>query len=766
MAVKPPVLDTPKFKRRSKVSKTSVNLTRVETAIVPDDPDAPTREGNVSDFLAQAMQRFNQADQSEFYNRTQGMLDVLMVEGDGQWDDDIRGRRTRKKRPVVTVNRIQPFIQHVTNEQRMSRPAIQIDPVGGGADPESAKIRQGLIRHIEVVSNAETVYDTAFEHMIEKGWSYFRIVTEYESPTSFNQVIKIEGFSNDFCIYDDPNAEDPTRKDRKWCFIVYDMPRGEYLTQYKGSKACGLTNFSSIGDEAAGWMTSDSIRVGEYYYMEDEYGTLVRTVGGDGVWQDEIEERAGLWYKKSELAKMDEGQMDPEQVQPIPVEADESGKLITRRSSRPKPKWCKINAVEILDGDMGDDYAKNTKGRDIPGKYIPMVMVSGRERVIKGQRRLAGMVRIARDVQRIYNYMASGFVEKVALAPKSPFIAAIGQIEEFKKIWDTLNEENWPYLPYKPRDIAGQAVPPPQRQDTAADVSAYIEGLREFDNIMKQLFNIYDPSLGTAKSDQSGRAIAGLQARSDSANMNWMDNMRRAQVFAGEIMLEMFPVVYDAPRTLTIIRPDSKREEVLANQEFTGTDGKVKNHDMAVGRYSCTVSVGSYASKRQQAVQSLTDIAKAVPQLALPLMTLILNQSDFPQSEEAMEIVQKMLPPQLQKVGSPEQLQSQLQQMGQQSQMLTMALQRATETIKNKLIDNASKEMIAAMNAQAMLAAASIKAGNAQGLQEASLEFDRLSQLFDQNHERLLAEQAQAHELLLHTTPPAAPPAQPGAAAQ
>src|SRR5262249_2733492 len=158
------------------------------------------------------------------------------------------GKRWRKKRPCLTLNRFIPMIAHVANEQRMSRPAIQVDPVGGGADPESAEIRQGLVRHIEVDSKAETIYDTAFERMIEKGWSYFRVVTDWESPESFHQVIKIEGFTNDFSVYDDPTSEDPTGCDRKWCFIVYDMPRGEYMTQYPKSQAASLTQFSGVGD--------------------------------------------------------------------------------------------------------------------------------------------------------------------------------------------------------------------------------------------------------------------------------------------------------------------------------------------------------------------------------------------------------------------------------------------------------------------------------------------------------------------------------------
>src|SRR5262249_18009367 len=158
--------------------------------------------------------------------------------------------------------------------------------------PESAEIRQGLMRHIEVTSNAETVYDTAFERMIEKGWSWFRVVTEWESPTSFHQVIKIEGFTNDFCVYADPSAEDPTRKDMKWAFIVYDMPRGEYAAQYPKSRAAGLTMFEGPGDTATGgvWLTTDSVRIAEYYYIEEIPMNTVRLIGGAGIWEDEIEQ--------------------------------------------------------------------------------------------------------------------------------------------------------------------------------------------------------------------------------------------------------------------------------------------------------------------------------------------------------------------------------------------------------------------------------------------------------------------------------------------
>lgn len=762
-----PELAEPQFKRQAKVSKTEANLTRTDIDVVADDPTAPTREGNVREFLDQALQRFNLAVDGETYNRLEGLIDTLMVDGDGQWDDDIKGRRQRKKRPCLTINRFKPMIAHVANEQRMSRPAIQIDPVGGGADPDSAQIRQGLIRHIEVTSSAETVYDNAFERMIEKGWSWFRVVTDWESPLSHNQVIKIEGFTNDFCVYADPTAEDPTRKDMKWAFIVYDMPRGEYMAQYKGSKAAGMTNFQSIGDNASNWMSSDSVRVVEYYYIEELPGVSVRLIGGDGIWQDEIEERDGLWYKTAELEQMDAGKIPPEQVLPVPVDLDENKELITRNSFKPIPKWAKINAVEILDGDKGDDFAKNTAGREIAGKYIPLIMVSGRERMIKGQRRLEGMVRANRDAQRIYNYLASGFVEMVALAPKAPFIAAWGQIEDFKKIWDSLSEENWPYLPYKPKTQDQQLLPPPQRQDNriAESAAGYLQGLAQFDNMLKQGFNIYDPSLGAAKSDQSGRAIAGLQARSDSANMNWMDNMRRALIYCGEVVLEMIPVIYDAKRTITIDR-SNKKEQVVINREFKDQNGVIKvANDMASGKYAVTVSLGQYASKRQQAVQSLTEIAKEVPQVALALLPLILLQLDSPMASEAAEIIKRMQPPNLQEPGSPEEMKGQLDRLTQQHALLVKALDRANQIIEMKQIESSDKRYVADRQAEAQIAVIGAKLNSTEGMKALELEWQRITDEIDRHHEKVMALHDNAHEVGLEAIKAANQPEPAGATA-
>ena len=58
-------------------------------------------------------------------------------------------------------------------------------------------------------------------------------------------------------------------------------------------------------------------------------------------------------------------------------------------------------------------------------------------------------------------------------------VAAAGQIEKYKNIWDTANDEAWPYLPYDPKSVEGQLVGAPQRQSFEPPVQAMIQAIRQ-----------------------------------------------------------------------------------------------------------------------------------------------------------------------------------------------------------------------------------------------------------------------------------------------
>ena len=84
------------------------------------------------------------------------------------------------------------------------RDSGKVIPADDNADPEVAEIYNGMVRHIEYISDADVAYDTACENQVSYGEGYIRILTEYCDDDTFDQDIKIARIRNSFSVYMDP----------------------------------------------------------------------------------------------------------------------------------------------------------------------------------------------------------------------------------------------------------------------------------------------------------------------------------------------------------------------------------------------------------------------------------------------------------------------------------------------------------------------------------------------------------------------------------
>jgi hypothetical protein len=178
-----------------------------------------------------------------------------------QWPETVKQQRDIDQRPCLVVNRLPQFLRQVTNEQRQNRPSIQVNPVDDGGDVDTAEVLQGLLRHIELDSNASAAYDTAFESAATMGWGYFRIRTDYVDAMSFDQKILFERIRNPFAVYFDPAVQQPDYSDARYCFIRTFLPHDEYKRRFPDSELCDASEFSSVGDRLPDWV-SDRRRSG------------------------------------------------------------------------------------------------------------------------------------------------------------------------------------------------------------------------------------------------------------------------------------------------------------------------------------------------------------------------------------------------------------------------------------------------------------------------------------------------------------------------
>ena len=151
-----------------------------------------------------------------------------------------------------------------------------------------------------------------------------------------------------------------------------------------------------------------------------------------------------------------------------------------------------------------------------------------------GKKYLAGMVRDAKDPQRMYNYWASAATEAIALAPRAPFIGAKGQFENLEEKWKQANNRNMAYLEYNPIALGGQPIGPPERSTAEPPIQAMVLMLKQADADLKNSIGIFDASLGQKGPEQSGLAIERRQQQGDLSTLNYADNLARAMRLSGE----------------------------------------------------------------------------------------------------------------------------------------------------------------------------------------------------------------------------------------
>ena len=584
-----------------------------ETPNYATPQDAGKRATTDAEILAQGRERMRLMI-DEYSQLRQKQRDDLLFSMLDQWPADVRNARENDPngaRPCLTIDQINQYIVQVVNDMRQNRPSIKMRPVDDKADVKTAEVFQGLARQIEDRSSAQVPYITAGESAVRIGEGYFRLVTEYESETSFNQVLRVKRVPDPLCCFLGPHIM-PDGSDAPYGFIFEDIPTDQFRRDYPNKKYDAV-GFNEIEERYRGdWMQNQRIRVAEYFYFDHERKTL-------------------CFYPDGTVAVKGEYQGKAEPVQ--------ERETIIRTT-----KWVKMTGAEVLDK------------RDWPGKFIPIIKVTGKEGWVDGKRVTWGLVRPAKDSLRMYNFWASAITEKIALSPKAPFVGAVGQFEGNEEQWKNANRVNYAYLEYKPTTVEGMQVPPPQRQMPAPIEAAMVQQLAVIREDVQASLGMFRASLGKEQPNQSGKAILALTRESDTGTYHFQDNLSLAIMYLGRQIVDIAPKIYDTKRVLQILGEDGNvmaaeidPEQAEAVREIDMGEGKVKRiYNLGVGEYDVTVTVGpSFNTKRMEAATLFTDLANSAkdPASAAIVRYLAIKNSDFNGADVAAKMLEKTLPP-------------------------------------------------------------------------------------------------------------------------
>jgi len=402
------------------------------------------------------------------------------------------------------------------------------------------------------------------------------------------------------------------------------------------------------GDTQSEWITKEDIRVAEYWYTVREPATLYQLSDGSTRFAEGKDffdriERAGLFVVNE------------------------------RKSIKRTIKWKKLTATAVLEE------------RDWPGYYIPIVPVYGRHVVIGDKRKKFGMVRHAKDAQRMYNFWVTSLTESVALAPKAKWVMVEGQDEGHELDWAAANIKSMATLRYKQTDIDGNPAPPPQRLQPEPPPAGVMAAAQEINSDMATIIGIYDPSQ-QLPGNMSGKALNGQQMQVDLTNFDLYDNLTKSIAYTGKIILDLIPKIYDTERIMRIIGDDGKPDLLTINER--DAVGRVKN-DVTVGQYDVVMETGpGYNSKRQEAVEAMMPLLQGNEQLFNAAADLVFRNMDFPGADTIADRLAAMnpmaqidehsdIPPEVQiKLKAA---QGQVQQLTQQMQAMQLAMKQRAD---------------------------------------------------------------------------------------
>jgi hypothetical protein len=595
-------------------------------------------------FLRTAQDRLDAAIRADRHNREVAIEDLKFLNGD-QWDETEKTRRKLKNRPAMTVNLLKKYKKQLVGEQRQNRPRVKIRPVDGKADPKIARIREGLISNINYLSGFDNIIDQAYGQVVSCGYGAWRILTRYTDENPFIQEIYKESINNPFLVYWDPGAKAYDKSDAMWCFVLCKYERKEFEEEYPNAEVPGGDQFDKgQGLSNEHWYDKDTVTVAEYYLKEPIEKKYALLSNGEVMEEGEAKKKIAEVMKPI-LEKV------PDALPVLKIEK-------TKVQSEYKVKQYVITFKEIIET------------HDWAGKFIPIVSVFGEQLNIEGKNHIQGLIKDAKDSQRLYNYWHTSAAERIALAPKSPYIGSAKMFEGYEQDWLKSNTDNMPFL--KVRHDPNFKGMLPQKQPPVSADTGLLQAIAEAKQNVKDTIGMFNSDVGDAGPERSGAAIAMRQKPGDIATFEFFDNLVKSIKYDGMVTNDLIPHIYDTERDIRLRNNDDTENFVPVNTKaktafqqvtsdptkYQGTDPQeinqlamakgydAKYNDLTVGKYDVVVDTGpSYSTQRTESAEYMLKLVNSDPDISKLGRDILVRNMDFLGADELADRLKKVVPP-------------------------------------------------------------------------------------------------------------------------
>lgn len=649
------------------------------------------------DIHAEAVKRYNEIWSREQKSRELGVEDTRFAQLQGGMYDTYTDDDTKPDIPEYEFNLVASAIDTIIGDQRQNETSIRVRPAGSGADKDTAKLYNGIIRNILHRSKFQATHENAFDETLNSGYGGYRVITQFTnddvSTSSFDQEILIEPINSAVTsLYFGP-AKKYDKSDALYGFLVWDEDMDSYKSMYPDATVTDFQEPEYANDQYQGWFNTNSLRMAEYWRKVP----IKRKIAllNDGRVIDLVDE-------KNALAQLAEAGIEVVRTRDIDDWQIERYVMNGAEILKPMEKWA--------------------------GKYIPLIPQYGKITHIENETHVRGMLRFSKDAMRLYNFLRSTIAAVIAKAPKDVYWMTTAQMLGHGKSLERINVDDNPIMPY---NSDPSAPGPPVRSGAPQVQQALIEAAANARQDVIASMGVSpgtaQPMAGTDLDMRSGKAIEAQARRGDSGAYAFMSNDGLTQEYLGTVLVDLIPRIIDSTREVETMAEDGQTEAVMVNQVVKDPQDQAKDtivNDLSVGRYSVVVDVGpAFATQRVEAAERLIALSadpaspfnKLAPDLIAKNLDLPGNAAEelhermrgqmvreglIEPTEEEAETLQPTEQQLLDKKNEEERLMAETKLLNAQSSELLASAEETIANTVNKDYDS-NKKAVDALNAMA-----------------------------------------------------------------
>lgn len=530
-----------------------------------------------------------------------------------QWDDTFLQATDLSTR--FEFNIIRKAQRQILTDLILNPIQVDFEPVDDTFEGAS-ELMDGAYRADMRNNKSQEAKKNANQESVVCGVGAWRLCTEYKNNLEDDdrqKIIREPIYEANNRVFWDPDARLIDKSDAKFVAVLYPYTHDGYekLCEELG---CEYTPPSSFAEPEHSysfpWLgLNDEVNIVRFYHRElkkVKYYTFADDFGNRRV-----------------LRKED-------------IDEDD---LIDEGYNLESEKEVKRYVVTEYIASGGGILAVNT----IPGEHLPIVPQYGERQYVEGEEHYEGIVRLAKDPQRLRNFQLSYLADIVSRSGRRKPIFTDEQIAGYEDMYNlTGADNNFPYLKQNHYDTDGNPLPvgPVGETPDPTVPPALIQSLQES---RMAVDDVASPGLpqDITDPDLSGKAVQALQKRLDMQSYTYQDHHKYAMRRDGEVYASMFRDVMDSEQEITLVEIDGTASREMINKSqinWETMETEVVN-DVRNMMFEVYADIGpAFESVKQQNREELKELINGLhPQD--PMRGLLMNQYIMMLDGTAMEDV-------------------------------------------------------------------------------------------------------------------------------